>query len=158
MPRRPGPAARASAPRTGSKIRGGKRPCTAPAPLASGNSSFKLTWRPGSARRSPRWRLNRQAARRRLNQEADALATEGRRWAERLGARGALDLQVQVDWLPAAGYVEVQGVTTQGSDATVRRGHDGAERPNLLQHGCRCPVAQPVHTKQLRLAHKQYAN
>ena len=48
------------------------------------------------------WRLQRVAIRRRLNQEADALATEGHGWARFVASVGALEVQTRVSWLPGS--------------------------------------------------------
>ena len=48
------------------------------------------------------WRLSWQAVRRRLNGDADALATAGVYWAAQLRGRGVTDTRVQVEWLPGA--------------------------------------------------------
>ena len=45
------------------------------------------------------WQLTWQAVRRRLNRAADALATEGLRWAAQLRQLGDLNMQVRVSWL-----------------------------------------------------------
>ena len=46
------------------------------------------------------WRLLWCAVRRRLNQAADALAAEGRAWADRLAGEGAIRIQARIDWAP----------------------------------------------------------
>ena len=45
------------------------------------------------------WQVSWQAVRRRLNQNADELATCGVYWADRLRDRGELDILTSVDWL-----------------------------------------------------------
>ena len=54
------------------------------------------------------WRLSWQAVRRRLNGEADSLATEARRWAVELHADAARQAQVAVEWLPEAATYRTQ--------------------------------------------------
>ena len=44
------------------------------------------------------WTLTWQAVRRRLNRAADALATDGLRWAAQLRQLGNLSMQVRVTW------------------------------------------------------------
>ena len=107
------------------------------------------------------WQLSWQAVRRRLNGEADRLATLGIRWAERCRAQGHGQLRQRTEWHPhrGAGRGGSCGCTLSGHGPQLARTGRGGTSAGSC---CACPPgpfpspsrghwARPPRRGQLRL-------